>query len=171
MLSHKFKKDLIKLKQYYSFKFVGASNEQDAIKRARGIDPMFLSASNKQVNYDVIYLANCLGGHGYGNSEAIYFAKPKNNVLKKAFLKKQINFQFIYDDEKLLEASESFYDFLFLASKQQKSDPNFYSKALKICPLCILDYADHLPKDLDPEIIEDIIIRFPFVYSLSLIHI
>ena len=167
MLNHKFKKDLIKLKQYYSFKFVMASNEQIAIKKARGIDPMFLAASNQQLDYDVIFLANCLGGQGheYGNSEAIYFVKIKNNILRKVLLKKQINFQFIYDDEELLEASESFYDFLFLASNQQKSDPNFYSKALKICPVCILDYADHLPKDLDPEIIEDIISRFPFLYS------
>tara|TARA_B100001059_G_scaffold165591_1_gene165175 strand:+ start:82 stop:1476 length:1395 start_codon:yes stop_codon:yes gene_type:complete len=165
MLNHKFKKDLIKLKQYYSFKFVVASNELNAIKSARGIDPMFLAASNQQLSYDVIFLANCLGGSGYGDSEAIYFVKLKNNELKKVFLKKQINFQFIYDDEELLEASESFYDFLFLASKQQKSDPNFYSKALKICPICILDYADHLPKDLDPEIIEDVITRFPFLYS------
>ena len=165
MLNHKFKKDLIKLKQYYSFKFVGAGNEQIAIKRHRSIDPMFLSASDKQFNYDVIFLANCLGGSGYGDSEGIYFVKLKNNALKKVFLKKQINFQFIYDDEELLKASESFYDFLFLASKEQKSDPNFYSKALKICPVCILDYADHLPKGLDPEIIEDIITRFPFLYS------
>ena len=157
MLASKHKKDLIKLKQNYSFKFIPGVSERDALNKAGG-------DINSMHDYDVIFLANSLAKrHPDGNQ--IYFIKQKNNLLKKNLFKKQINFQFIYNNEELLEASESFYDFLFLASPKQKGNPDFYTKALNICPVCILDYADHLPKDLDQKIIEDIIARFPFLYS------
>ena len=95
----------------------------------------------------------------------IYYAQLIKSELLKFCFSNSINMDFVFDDDQLLKESENFYEFLQLASKDQIKKPGFYSKALRIFPLCIIPYAQHLPKKLDPDLIEEIIDRFPVLYS------
>lgn len=106
--------------------------------------------------YDVI----ALGNHIF-TGRTIYYGKLTKSALHRRCLKIGINLNFTWNDESLLRESENFYELLYFATKKQIKNPEFYSKAIKIFPPCIIDYANYLPKELDPDLIEEVISRFP----------
>ena len=65
-----------------------------------------------------------------------------------------------------MRESENFYELLYFATKKQIKNPEFYSKAIKIFPPCIIDYAT-TPKELDPDLIEEVISRFPVLANFK----
>ena len=109
MLACKHKKDLIKLKQNYSFKFIPGSSEIDALNKAGG-------DINSMHDYDVIFLANSLAKrHPDGNQ--IYFIKQKNNLLKNIW-PNLLNIFDLYLDLRISE------DLTLLLEKKPTYNPN-----------------------------------------------
>ena len=105
--------------------------------------------------YDVI----ALGNHIFTGE--LFIMETYQISLHRRCLKIGINLNFTWNDESLLRESENFYELLYFATKKQIKNPEFYSKAIKIFPPCIIDYANYLPKELDPDLIEEVISRFP----------
>ena len=112
--------------------------------------------SHNAKDYDIV----ALGNHIFTGNQ-IYYGKLTKACLFRKCLKIGINLNFTWNDESLLRESENFYELLYFATKKQIKNPEFYSKAIKIFPPCIIDYANYLPKELDPDLIEEVISRFP----------
>ena len=145
-----------------------AVNRQQLIKLRQNFSTYIFTADRDNMSWCTPTLKENFGAHKLTDcvsGRRIFYAQLiKSKLLKFCFLNR-INIDFVFDDAKLLEESENFYEFLYLASKDQIKKTQFHSKALRIFPLCIIPYAQYLPKNLDLDLIEEIIDRFPVLYS------